>query len=140
MNRAHPHAAGDDPSSDGVAEFLTLSLLGCYLGKMKTVAVAFLWHLHQPYYTDPLTHTAPFPWVRLHAAKGYFDMAVLLEEHPEMHVTVNITPSLLLQREGALAHRTRVHAHPARRPLVGDAALRHEFELTQTVALPSLRG
>ncbi|MEP6600486.1 MAG: glycoside hydrolase family 57 protein [Nitrospirota bacterium] len=64
---------------------------------MKTVAVAFLWHLHQPYYTDPLTHTAPFPWVRLHAAKGYFDMAVLLEEHPEMHATVNITPSLLLQ-------------------------------------------
>ena len=64
---------------------------------MKTVAVAFLWHLHQPYYTDPLTRTAPFPWVRLHATKGYFDMAVLLEEHPEMHAAVNITPSLLLQ-------------------------------------------
>jgi alpha-amylase/alpha-mannosidase (GH57 family) len=64
---------------------------------MKEVTVAFVWHFHQPYYTDPLTYTAPFPWVRLHAAKGYFDMGVLLEEHPDMRATVNLTPSLLLQ-------------------------------------------
>ena len=64
---------------------------------MKDVTVAFVWHFHQPYYSDPLTHTGPFPWVRLHAAKGYFDMGVLLEEHPDMRATVNLTPSLLLQ-------------------------------------------
>ena len=64
---------------------------------MKELAVAFVWHLHQPYYTDPLTQTSPFPWVRLHATKGYFDMGILLEEHPEMQVTVNLTPSLVLQ-------------------------------------------
>jgi alpha-amylase/alpha-mannosidase (GH57 family) len=74
---------------------------------MKTVAVAFLWHLHQPYYTDPLTHIAPFPWVRLHATKGYFDMAVLLEEYPEMHATVNLTPSLLLQLQEQEQGRVR---------------------------------
>ena len=74
---------------------------------MKTVAVAFLWHLHQPYYTDPLTHTAPFPWVRLHATKGYFDMAVLLEEHPDMRATVNLTPSLLLQIKEQAEGRVR---------------------------------
>lgn len=64
---------------------------------MKEIALAVLWHLHQPYYTDRVTGTAPFPWVRLHATKGYFDMAVLLEEYPEMRATVNLTPSLLLQ-------------------------------------------
>ncbi|MEK6602892.1 MAG: glycoside hydrolase family 57 protein [Nitrospirota bacterium] len=64
---------------------------------MKTLAVAILWHLHQPYYTDPLTQSAPLPWVRLHAVKGYYDMGVLLEEHPEARVTVNLTPSLLYQ-------------------------------------------
>src|SRR5437667_12772249 len=64
---------------------------------MKELAVAFLWHLHQPYYTDPLTKTAPLPWVRLHAIKGYFDMGMLLDEHPDVRVTVNLTPSLLLQ-------------------------------------------
>lgn len=64
---------------------------------MKDLAVAFLWHLHQPYYTDPLTKTAPLPWVRLHATKGYYDMGVLLEEYPEVQATCNLTPSLLLQ-------------------------------------------
>lgn len=64
---------------------------------MKTVAVAILWHLHQPSYTDPLTQSAPLPWVRLHAVKGYYDMGVLLEEHPDARVTVNLTPSLLHQ-------------------------------------------
>jgi alpha-amylase/alpha-mannosidase (GH57 family) len=64
---------------------------------MKELAVAFLWHLHQPYYTDPLTKTAPLPWVRLHAIKGYFDMGLLLDEHLDVRVTVNLTPSLLLQ-------------------------------------------
>jgi len=64
---------------------------------VKTLAVAILWHLHQPYYTDPVTQSAPLPWVRLHAAKGYYDMGVLLDEYPEARVTVNLTPSLLSQ-------------------------------------------
>src|SRR5437660_12761531 len=67
------------------------------LAIMKEVTIAFVWHFHQPYYTDPLTQTTPFPWVRLHAAKGYFDMGVLFDEHPEMRATVNLTPSLLQQ-------------------------------------------
>ena len=74
---------------------------------MKTVAVTFLWHLHQPYYTDPLTHIAPFPLVRLHATKGYFDMGVLLEEYPGMQATVNLTPSLLLQLQEQEQGRVR---------------------------------
>ncbi len=37
------------------------------------------------------------PWVRLHAAKAYFDMAFLLDRFPQVHATFNFTPSLLVQ-------------------------------------------
>src|SRR5690349_15038994 len=64
---------------------------------MKTARVCFLWHMHQPYYTDPVTGSASMPWVRLHATKAYFDMAYLLDKFPTVHATFNFTPSLLLQ-------------------------------------------
>ena len=66
---------------------------------MKTARVCFLWHMHQPYYTDPVTGSASMPWVRLHATKAYFDMAFLLDRFPRLHATFNFTPSLLLQLE-----------------------------------------
>ena len=64
---------------------------------MKTVRVCFLWHMHQPYYTDPVVGSASMPWVRLHATKAYFDMAFLLDRFPRLHATFNFTPSLLVQ-------------------------------------------
>lgn len=64
---------------------------------MKNVHVCFVWHMHQPYYTDPVAGTASMPWVRLHATKAYFDMACLLEKFPAVNATFNFTPSLLLQ-------------------------------------------
>ena len=64
---------------------------------MKTARICFLWHMHQPYYTDPVTATASMPWVRLHATKAYFDMAFLLDKFPAVKATFNFTPSLLLQ-------------------------------------------
>ena len=64
---------------------------------MHDVSLAFFWHQHQPYYPDDLTGENPMPWVRLHAAKDYWGMAMLLREVPEMHATVNLVPSLLLQ-------------------------------------------
>ncbi|MBH0193185.1 MAG: glycoside hydrolase, partial [Nitrospira sp.] len=64
---------------------------------MKRVHVCFVWHMHQPYYTDPVAGSASMPWVRLHATKAYYDMAYLLEQFPAVHATFNFTPSLLLQ-------------------------------------------
>ena len=43
-------------------------------------AVAFLWHMHQPYYEDLVTHEHILPWVRLHALKDYYGMVALLRE------------------------------------------------------------
>ncbi|HET6675111.1 MAG TPA: glycoside hydrolase family 57 protein, partial [Nitrospiraceae bacterium] len=65
----------------------------------KDIRLCFLWHMHQPYYTDPVSGSASMPWVRLHATKAYFDMAFLMEKFPDARATFNFTPSLLLQLE-----------------------------------------
>lgn len=60
--------------------------------------LAIIWHQHQPvYFKDPETGVYAKPWVRLHAAKDYVDMAAMLEAYPTVHVTFNLTPSLLRQ-------------------------------------------
>src|SRR5580700_1736007 len=64
---------------------------------MGEVALAFLWHQHQPYYPDDVTGQNPMPWVRLHGVKDYYGMALHLLEFPEMRCTINLVPSLVLQ-------------------------------------------
>ena len=69
--------------------------------------VALLWHMHQPYYEDLVTHEHILPWVRLHALKDYYGMAALLREFPDVRVTFNLVPSLLVQLEAFAADRAR---------------------------------
>lgn len=64
---------------------------------MDEIAVGFLWHMHQPYYKDPVSGEYLMPWVRLHAVRGYHDMIAVLEDFPEVRVTFNLVPSLLAQ-------------------------------------------
>ncbi len=64
---------------------------------MTDVRVAFLWHMHQPSYRDPAGGGYILPFVRLHGTKGYYDMARLSEEFPDIRVTVNLVPSLISQ-------------------------------------------
>ena len=59
--------------------------------------VVILWHMHQPYYVNPLTKKATMPWVRLHAVKGYLDMIDLVAAQPGVRVTFNFTPVLVRQ-------------------------------------------
>src|SRR5262245_38666655 len=66
---------------------------------MKTLNVAFVWHMHQPYYKDDLTSTYLLPWVRLRSAKDYFKMPALLDGYPNVRATFNLVPSLLAQIE-----------------------------------------
>ncbi|NLI29431.1 MAG: glycoside hydrolase [Nitrospiraceae bacterium] len=61
------------------------------------LSVAFLWHMHQPYYKDPFTGINVLPWVRLHGTKDYLDMVKELEDFPAIRQTVNVVPSLLQQ-------------------------------------------
>ncbi|HAC62130.1 MAG TPA: glycoside hydrolase, partial [Cyanothece sp. UBA12306] len=66
--------------------------------------VAFIWHQHQPLYKSPEAIADPtgqyrMPWVRLHGVKDYLDLVLVLEEYPQLHQTVNLVPSLILQLE-----------------------------------------
>ena len=63
------------------------------------VRVAFLWHMHQPTYRDPLDGTVILPWVRLHAIKDYLGMVRILDETPTVHTTFNLVPVLVDQVE-----------------------------------------
>lgn len=67
------------------------------------VYLSFILHMHQPYYKNLLTGEAELPWVRLHGIKDYLDMALLLDEFPDMHQTFNVVPSLLEQIEEYVA-------------------------------------
>ena len=69
--------------------------------------VAFLWHMHQPYYEDLVTREHILPWVRLHALKDYYGMVALLREFPDVRMTFNLVPSLLAQLEAFAGSRAR---------------------------------
>jgi alpha-amylase/alpha-mannosidase (GH57 family) len=61
------------------------------------LAVALLWHMHQPDYVDVKSGRASMPWVRLHALFNYYDMVRVLEESPGTRVVFNLAPILLEQ-------------------------------------------
>jgi alpha-amylase/alpha-mannosidase (GH57 family) len=61
------------------------------------LSIAFVWHMHQPYYKDDMTGSYVLPWVRLHGIKDYFDMPALLADFPDIHQTFNLVPSLMKQ-------------------------------------------
>ncbi len=63
----------------------------------KRLDVAFIWHMHQPYYKDDLHQIYMMPWVRLHGVKDYYPMALLLEGFDNVRVTFNLVPVLIEQ-------------------------------------------
>ena len=63
----------------------------------KPLHIAFLWHMHQPCYKDPLSGIYTLPWVRLHGVKDYLDTLKILEAFPDLRQTFNVVPSLMEQ-------------------------------------------
>ena len=63
----------------------------------SALSVAFLWHMHQPYYKDAKTGQYRMPWVRLHGLKDYYDMVAVLDDFPQIRQTFNLVPSLIEQ-------------------------------------------
>ena len=59
--------------------------------------LAFIFHMHQPYYKDLLSLRTDLPWVRLHGTKDYLDMVEILKDHPLIKQTFNLVPSLIEQ-------------------------------------------
>lgn len=65
----------------------------------KPIYIAFIWHMHQPYYKNLVTGEYTLPWVRLHCCKDYYDMVAILDDFPQIHQTFNLVPSLIVQIE-----------------------------------------
>jgi len=63
----------------------------------KKLDIAFLWHMHQPFYKDTLSGQYMMPWVRLHGIKDYYPMAALIENFESIKATFNMVPSLVEQ-------------------------------------------
>jgi len=63
--------------------------------------LALLWHQHQPVYKDTTLRSPRGsyvqPWVRMHALRDYYGMPAIVAQHPGVHLTFNLTPSLLWQ-------------------------------------------
>jgi len=52
--------------------------------------------MHQPDYRDK-AGVMRMPWVFLHAIKDYYDMPWIVSRHSGLHVTFNLTPTLIAQ-------------------------------------------
>ena len=59
--------------------------------------VNLTWHQHQPLYYQDADGVYTRPWVRVHATKDYLDMAQKVAAYEDVHVTFNITPTLIRQ-------------------------------------------
>lgn len=59
--------------------------------------VVIVWHMHQPYYKDPLKNEYALPWTYLHGIKDYFDMPAIIEDTPGAKAVFNLVPSLIEQ-------------------------------------------
>jgi len=64
---------------------------------MNEIYLAFLWHMHQPYYKNLFTGEYLLPWVLLHGTKDYYDMAYMLNDFDGLKQNFNLVPSLLSQ-------------------------------------------
>ena len=84
---------------------LVFALVACaaaVAGADEVLYLNLVWHQHQPlYYKDAGVYTRP--WARVHATKDYYDMAAMLEQYPDVHVTFNLTPVLLRQLDDLAA-------------------------------------
>lgn len=65
----------------------------------QVLHIAFVWHMHQPYYRNLKDKYFRMPWVRLHGIKDYYDMVAVLDEFPDLKQTFNLVPSLIEQIE-----------------------------------------
>lgn len=110
------------------------------------IRAAFLWHLHQPDYRDPLAPPGPtgtpepsMPWVRMHALRGYRDMALEAAEQG-LPWTLNVVPSLLDQLDHYAGGGTDPHARLSLVPAGSlSAAQRRVIRSTFVAGHPALR-
>jgi alpha-amylase/alpha-mannosidase (GH57 family) len=96
---------------------------------MKRLRLCLLWHMHQPSYLEPETERLALPWVRLHALRGYADMAALTRAHPFARQTFNFTPCLLEQLDALVRGTWRDNVQEICRKPVAELSPREREEV-----------
>jgi len=71
-------------------------LTGC-VSKSKPLNVIVVFHNHQPFYKDIVNNVYILPWVRLHGAKDYYRMPYIVSQYPDVHITFDLSGSLISQ-------------------------------------------
>ena len=94
--------------------------------------VAFLWHMHQPYYRDPATGQMILPWVRLHSLKDYYDLPARVGKFDRLRMTFNLVPSLLEQIDLYLDGKTSDRQLELTRKPAGDLSRKEKGEIFRT--------
>lgn len=82
----------------------------------RKLHLAFLWHMHQPYYRNDISGETVMPWVRLHCLQNYYDIPDILTAGNNLRMTFNLVPSLLLQINNLLQGSTDSFEEVARVP------------------------
>ena len=59
--------------------------------------IAIHWNFHQPQYADPEDTANSQPWVRLHAAREYLDLGLMMQKYPNVKSTITISSCLIDQ-------------------------------------------
>jgi alpha-amylase/alpha-mannosidase (GH57 family) len=80
-----------------------------------------IWHQHQPSYINPVEDRLIAPWVRTHSTKDYYDMTAMLKDYPDIHVTVNLTSSMLYQLDEYYVKRLKPFYIPEKNRIDADA-------------------
>ncbi|MEA3315449.1 MAG: glycoside hydrolase family 57 protein [Campylobacterota bacterium] len=70
----------------------------------KKLKLAFLWHMHQPYYKDDKNSSTMMPWVFLHCLKDYYDIPWYSQKFDGIKATYNLVPSLIEQIKSYINH------------------------------------
>lgn len=96
----------------------------------QRLKLALLWHMHQPFYYDPLKGMFTMPWVRLHSTKDYLDMLILCNGYEKVKPIFNLTPSLIFQIQMYLDGIPEFHIQ---------LTLKDPKELTQTEKIVILK-
>lgn len=78
-----------------------------YQSRGETIYLVLIYHQHQPIYIDYEKDQLVAPWVRTHSTKDYYRMPAMLQKYPNVHCTINLTPSLIKQIEGHYLRRLK---------------------------------
>jgi alpha-amylase/alpha-mannosidase (GH57 family) len=133
-----PFTDGDRVTYDargGVGETKVVGSTASFLVGPK-LYLALLWHQHQPIYKDTSLERPEgsylHPWVRLHALRDYYSMAHFVKEHDGVHLTVNLSGSLLWQLRDYLESGATDRAlELTRKPAEALTAAERQYVLTR---------